>query len=227
MSRHTLSLALLLATTLSCGTDPNQQQTTTLTGTARDYAAGGLLAGAGIALLEQPGSTATADSNGNFTLSQLTPGSSVRVIVTAINHKETTNAITFLSALNLNVPVFGAKVVFVGSQYAVVGLTPTAGAAMVIAELEDDLGTPRTGIPLADITLVDQSQAAAGTGPYIFGANGNLDNTLTVTAAFGGRSRIAFLNVPPGNYTLRVIDGGTQLIRPLEARTDGVTLVVR
>jgi hypothetical protein len=47
------------------------------------------------------------------------------------------------------------------------------------------------------------------------------------TEAFGGRSRIAFLDIAPGNYTLKVIEGIIVLTRPLQVRTDGMTLVVR
>lgn len=227
MSRRTLSLALLLAATLSCGTEPGEFQASTLVGVAKDYDLGGLLKGVPVAILELPTKTATTDSSAKFKFDQLTPNTSVRVVVTGTNYRETINPITLLGARTVNVSVFGASVAFVGIQYAAVGLTQTAGAGMVVARLEDDLGDPRVGIPLADITLLDQNQAPAGTGPYIFGAADQLDNTLFLTAEFGGRSRIAFLNVPPGNYTLRVVDGGNVELRPLQVRADGVTLVVR
>jgi hypothetical protein len=75
---------------------------------------------------------------------------------------------------------------------------------MVIAELSDDAGQPRVGLPLADITLVDTAAVPVGTGPFVFGTGGDLDPALTSTAAFGNRSRVAFLNVPAGINTLRV-----------------------
>jgi hypothetical protein len=226
MSRHILPLALLLATTLSCGTDSNESQTTTLIGVAIDYDPTAMLSGAGVTLLDPPGSSTTSDANGHFSFTQLTRGTSVRVMVSATNYRETVNPIRLLGASTIQMVALAASVAFVNQQYAAVAVTPTAGTAMLIAKLEDDLGTPRTAIPLSDITLLDQNQAPVGTGPYVFGASGNLDNTLTATASFGGQSRIAFLNVPPGNYTLRVVDG-VPLLRPLAARADGVTLVVR
>lgn len=227
MSRRFLPLALLLATTLSCGTDSNEPQTTTLVGVAIDYDPTAMLSGAGVTLLDPPGSSTTSDANGHFSFTQLTRGTSVRVMVTATNYRETINPIRFLGASTINVIDFAASTAYVNIQYAAVAVTPTAGTAMVIAKLEDDLGTPRVAIPLADITLLDQNQSPVGTGPFVFGASGSLDNTLTATASFGGQSRIAFLNVAPGNYTLRVVVGGSPLLRPLAARTDGVTLVVR
>ena len=227
MSRHSAPLTLLLAAVLSCGTDPSGQQTTDLTGVARDYELGGTLAGAGIALLEHPSQTTTADAAGGFTFSDLTRGDSVRVMVTATNYRETVNPILRLGNGTLSSDVLVVSAAFVANQYAAVGVTPTAGTAMIIAKLEDAQGNPRTGLPLADITLLDQNQAAVGIGPYIFGAAG-LDNTLVLTTAFSGESRVAFLNVPPGTYTLRlVLLGGTAVLRPVVARTEGVTLVVR
>lgn len=226
MSRHILALALLLGATLSCGTDSNEPQTTTLIGVTIDYDPTAMLS-ADVTLLDPPGSSTTSDANGHFSFTNLTRGTSVRVMVTATNYRETVNPIRFLGADTITVVDFAASTAYVNSQYAAVGVTPAAGAAMVIAKLEDDLGTPRIAIPLADITLLDQNQAPVGTGPYVFGSSGGLDNSLTATASFGGQSRIAFLNVPPGNYTLRVVVGGNPLDRPLAARADGVTLVVR
>lgn len=227
MSRQTSSLVLLLSAALACGTDPSGQQTTNLTGVARDYELGGGLGGAAIALLEIPSKTTTADAGGGFSFANLTRGDSVRVIVTATNYRETVNPTLPLGNGTLNGDAAAASAAFVANQYAAVGVTPTAGDAMIVARLEDAQGNPRTGIPLADITLLDQNQAPTGTGPYIFGATG-LDNTLVLTTAFSGVSRIAFLNVPPGNYTLRVVVlGGTALRRPVVARSNGVTLVVR
>ena len=227
MSRHTPSLALLLAATLSCGTDPSSQQTTTITGVARDYELGGALGGAAVALLEIPSKTTTADAGGGFNFADLPRGDSVRIIVTATNYRETVNPVLPLGNGTLNGDAAAASSAFVNSQYAAVGVTATAGTAMIVARLEDAQGNPRTGIPLADITLLDQNQAPTGTGPYIFGATG-LDNTLVVTTATGGVSRIAFLNVPPGSYALRVVVlGGTALLRSVVARNNGVTLVVR
>jgi hypothetical protein len=227
MPRRTSLHALLLAAILSCGTDPSGRQTTTLTGVARDYELGGTLGGAAIALLEDPSKTTTADAGGGFSFADLTRGDSVRVIVTGTNYRETIGPIRHLDNGTVNVNAPAASVAFVGSRYAEVGVTPTAGDAMIVVRLEDAQGNPRTGIPLADITLLDQNQAPTGTGPYIFGATG-LDNTLVLTTAFSGVSRIAFLNVPPGSYTLRVVLlGGTVLLRPVVARSNGVTLGVR
>jgi hypothetical protein len=227
MSRHIIIAAFLLAAAISCGSDSNGPSNTTLQGVINDYDAGGAVAGATVSLLERPTSTTTTDAGGNFELTDLTRGNSVRVVVTATNYAETVNPIRLLGAATINVTDFAVSAQFVTNQYTAAGVIRSAGAGTLIVELEDDLGTPRTGIPQADITLLDQNQAPAGTGPYIFGAGGSLDNTLVVTTAFGGRSRIAFLDIAPGNYTLKVIEGIIVLTRPLQVRTDGVTLVVR
>lgn len=227
MPRHVLPLAFLLAATVSCGSDSNGPASTTLNGIVNDYETGSAVSGASVSLLEQPGSTTTTDAGGHFQFTDLARDNSVRVVVTATSYAETVNPIRLLGAATINVTDFAVSSAFVSNQYTAVGQTRTAGNATLIAQLEDDLGTPRTNIPLADITLLDQNQSASGIGPYVFGAAGSLDNTIIVTTAFNGKSRIAFLDVAPGTYTLKVIDGANVLTRPLQVRTDGVTLVVR
>lgn len=226
MSRHALLLALVLAST-SCGTEPSGQQTTTLKGVVLEYVSGGAMPGVTVTLLEDPTKTTTSDNNGEFQFTQLTPGSSVRILTSTTNYPEATNQVTFLGAGTLNVTARAVSVVFVGSQYGTTNVARVPNDAMIVARLEDDRGAPRTGMDVADITLLDQNQAPSGTGPFVLGANGNADTMLTVTTAFGGRSRIVFLNVPPGDYTLKVIDGSETLLRPLVARDSGTTLVVR
>ena len=46
-----------------------------------------------------------------------------------------------------------------------------------------------------------------GVGPYMFGTTGDIvdSNTLSATASFNGRSRVAFLDAPVGKLTLTVI----------------------
>jgi len=52
---------------------------------------------------------------------------------------------------------------------------------------------------------------AAGIGPYVFGAGGDVvsNATLSTTTAFGGRVRVAFLDVPAGSHTASVTFTGT------------------
>jgi len=116
-------------------------------------------------------------------------------------------------------------------QYTAVGLTPTPGTAVVFATLVDTKGAPLVGVSVTDIQLLDGTSLPVGLGPYMFGSTGDIvdNNTLSVTAAFDGRSRVAFLAVPVGRLTLRVIfsSGGTVVTRSVQVVTTagGTTLV--
>jgi len=118
-------------------------------------------------------------------------------------------------------------------QYASDGKTPTAGKAFVVAELLRNDVTPLIGIPLTDVKLVDAADAAVPgvIGPYLFGALGDLTPTgVTQTAAYGGEVRVAFLDVPPGNFTLTVTfldsQGQPETVKTsVTAAADGATLV--
>jgi hypothetical protein len=88
----------------------------------------------------------------------------------------------------------------------VIGRTPTAGTGVVFATLVDEAGAPLVGALAADIHLLDATSLPVGLGPYMFGATGDIvdNSTLSVTASFNGRARVAFLDVPVGRLTLTV-----------------------
>jgi hypothetical protein len=115
-------------------------------------------------------------------------------------------------------------------QYTAIGRTPTAGTGVVFATLVDNAGAPLVGVFVADIHLLDGTSLPVGLGPYMFGPTGDIvdNNTLSVTAAFNGRSRVAFLDVPIGRLTLTVIfsSSGKVVTRSVQVVTTagGVTL---
>lgn len=117
------------------------------------------------------------------------------------------------------------------NQYTTVGATPVANTAFVVAELRRNNNTALE-VPLANIQLLDSNnQPATFKGPYAFNAAGNLDPAATTVAAFGGRSRVALLDVPGGTYTLKVTypnnNGGTQTnSTSVTATEEGATLVL-
>ena len=92
-------------------------------------------------------------------------------------------------------------------QYTAIGITPRPGTGVVVATLVDDTGAPLVGVSVADIRLLDATSLPVGMGPYMFGTTGDIvdSNTLSVTASFNGRSRVAFLDAPVGKLTLTVI----------------------
>jgi hypothetical protein len=119
----------------------------------------------------------------------------------------------------------------VARQYAVIGLTPTPGTGIVVATLVDDTGAPLVGVSVADIRLLDATSLPVGLGPYMFGATGDIvdSSTLAVTTSVGGRSRVAFLDVPVGTLTLTVVYSrdGKVLTRsaPVVTAAGGMTTV--
>jgi len=126
-------------------------------------------------------------------------------------------------------PVSSADVM---RQYAAVGRTPTAGTGVVFATLLDNAGSPLIGVPLTDIHLVNGTSQPVGTGPYVFGAVGDIvdNSTLNVTFAFGGSSRVAFLDVPVGSSVLSVstfVAGSVQTRSVQVTTTAGSATVVQ
>lgn len=91
-------------------------------------------------------------------------------------------------------------------QHATVGVEVLPNTGVVFANLVRPDLTPMEGVPLANITLTDALGAPVGDGPYFFGALGDVDQAILVSTAYQGRARVAFLNVPAGEYTLTVID---------------------
>jgi hypothetical protein len=129
------------------------------------------------------------------------------------NYYPTVNARAKYLGTPMTHDVWVASKADIGRQYATVGLAMQPGTAFVEGNLLKGDGTPRDGVLLADVTLTDALGAPVGDGPYFFGALGDLDPALTVSTVYGGRARVAFLNVPPGTYTLSALypadgDGG-------------------
>jgi hypothetical protein len=120
----------------------------------------------------------------------------------------------------------------VRNQYTAVGATPTAGTAIAIAELRRNNGMPFEGIPLTDIQLLDADNQPVATakGPYGFNAAGSVDLAETTVTPYSGKARIAYLDVPPGTYTIAVsyLDDAQQpkiQNTSVTVAADGATLV--
>ena len=115
-------------------------------------------------------------------------------------------------------------------QYAVINRTPTAGTGVVYATLVDAAGAPLVGVPLANIHLTDAASQPVGLGPYVFGAAGDIvdGSTLSITTPFDGRSRVAFLDVPVGRFTLTVSfsSGGKVVTRSAQVVTTAGQITV-
>lgn len=179
-----------------------------------------------------PDLSGTSDGTGAYQLDDVPPGSVFYVSASRTNYRPSRNVEVRVAEAS----VTGSDVHLVSvndsrRQYTTLNLTPTAGRAVMFANLLKNNGTPLEGVPIADITLVDALAAPVGVGPFFFGANGDLvsNATLAVSTAFDGRARVGFLDVPPGLYTLKVnyLDGqgapATYEV-PITTVADGATL---
>ena len=180
----------------------------TVSGKAKDYFSGVALQNTTVATdgIDPPLSTTSA-TDGAYAL-DIATGSKLFFLATRPNYRATRSAAISVLDVALNQDVFVMSSADVGRQYTTLGKTPAAGTAFMAADLVKPNGTPIVGIPLANVTLLDAAlQPVPGVlGPYFFGALGDLDPALTVAAAQGTppRSRVAFLDVPPGTFTLSV-----------------------
>ena len=216
-----LALAVLGA---ACGDSNGPSNRVALSGTVTDYFAATPIANAFLSVNELS-VTGSAKANGTFRLTGIPTSSTLTVTVSAANYAATVSDTIQFDTHSLTRSLQAVASADVNRQFVAVGVGAVPGTAMVIATLPD-AGTPLVGVPLVDIALRDSAQNTVGSGPYVVGATGDLDPTLTQTSSFGGRSRIAYLNVPAGQATLTVtIAGGTPLVANVLTSASGVTLV--
>lgn len=223
--------AFVVLAGLACGGgggDGGGPDPVSLSGTIRDYFTGTGLAGVLLAGGGQTGTT-TSDGTGAYTFSSVPANSSLQITASLANYRDTRNAAVAVGTVAATADLAIVSTADLARQYTGLGVTQAAGQAAFFVDLVDDGGQPREGIPLADITLVDTNGDPVGTGPFAFGAGGDLvdPTAVSVTTAFGGRSRIGYLNVPPGRTTLRIeisTPAPEILSLPLSGSADGVTL---
>ncbi len=245
--RIALSLPLLLALTGCPGDAPPNVNGTPdagdtadapptsflLSGKAMDYFGGTAIDGAMIATdgLDPPLSTSSA-TDGAYSL-DVAVGSTLFVDATKTGYRPTRNAAMIVADMPVTYDVYLMTDQDVKNQYTAVGATPVLGTAILIADLRRNDNTPLEGIPLANIQLLTtQNQPVQGVkGPYFFNAAGSVDTALTTSTAYGGRVRAAYLDVPPGTYTLAVtyVNGQQQNTTnntPVTTTADGGTLAI-
>ena len=203
----------------------------TLSGTVLDDFAVTAVAGAGVASEHTtPQITTTTSAAGGYSFS-VAHNSALQFIVTSLpDYRATRNPKVSVgpAATTANLRIVAAADAL--RQYTTLSLTPGAGLAVVFATMIDANGQPLEGIPLADVQLVDGGGNPVGLGPFFFGAAGDVvaTATLNVSTAFGGRARVAFLDVPVGTQTLKITFPGaggpqTKTVK-VETSADGVTL---
>lgn len=173
----------------------------------------------------------TSNTEGAYQL-DVAIGSALYVVATKTAYRPTRNAALTVADMPVEQDVYVMTEQDVKNQYTAVGATPATGTAILIAEIRKNDGTPLEGIPPTNVQLLDANdQPVAGVlGPYFFNAAGAVDAALLTATAFNGKSRVAILDVPPGNYTLAVTyTGGMGDVTTKSSVTtlaDGATLAI-
>lgn len=227
---HLLLAAVLVFAGPACETG-GEPRILTLTGQVRDYYTAAALPGVVLSWSATAGPV-TSSASGGYEINNLMATNILFITGELANYRPTRNEPVVLGTTSATADLALVSNADAQRQYTGLSITETAGTGMVFVTLRDAAGQPHTGIPLVDIELQDTLQDPVGLGPLVFGAGGDLVNqtTLSVTTAFTGRSRIGFLNVPPGTYTLRVAytDGTPQVKTAIVlAIAGGITLIRR
>lgn len=180
-----------------------------------------------------PAMTGTSMTGGVYAIEHVPTGSKVYFSVASPLYRPTRNPPVTVEGAAVTQDLYGLTTADINRQYATANKPVGAGKAVLVAELKRNNGTPLEGIALTDVTLVDGAgtPAAGLVGPYFFGAIGDIDLALTTATAFGGRSRVALLDVPPGAWSLKVnyLDGQgatKTMVVPVTTLADGATLAI-
>ena len=181
-----------------------------------------------------PPMTATSGAAGEFSIEHIPTGSVIFFSVAHASYRPTRNVPVTIGDMAVTQDLYMMASADVDRQYLKANATPVgAGKAFLTVELERNNGMPLEGIPLANITLVDAAGAPVPgiVGPFFYGSTGDVDPALTTATVFNGTSRAAILDLPPGNFTLKVVHpngtGGDQTLTvPITAVADGATLAV-
>lgn len=179
-----------------------------------------------------PPLSATSALDGAFAFERVPVGSQIFFSAARPNYRATRNMPVTVADAAVEQDIYLMSTAVIQQQYATDGKTPTAGRAFVVAQLQRNNGQPLVDVPLTDITLVDGLGAPVpgAIGPYVIGGAGIITPAAIATASFGtAGSRIAFLDVPPGNFSLKVLVAGGQgpqaITTSVTAAADGATLV--
>jgi hypothetical protein len=181
-----------------------------------------------------PPMSAMSATGGLYEINDVPTGSKIFFTLTRTNYRPTRNTAVTIAAADVVQDLYIATIADINRQYATAGKPVTAGKAFLAAELQTMTGTPLTGIAPTDVVLLDaNNQPVTVAGTYFFGTNGDIDPALLTATAFGTppRSRVAILDAPPGNYTLKVTypngQGGTLTnTTPVTFAADGATLAL-
>jgi hypothetical protein len=203
-----------------------------LSGKAMDYFGAVAL---GDAALEtdglEPKAMFTSASDGAYMV-EVAVGSKFYVVGSKTGYRVTRNTPVSVTDMPLSQDVYLMSSQDVTNQYTSINSTAVTGTAFVTAELRRNNNTALE-VPLTAVQLLDANNAVVTgvKGPYAYNSAGNVDMALTDVVAYSGRARIAYFDVPPGTYNLKVTyqNGQAQTVANESSVTtvaDGATLVL-
>ena len=189
------------------GDGGSEVTTAKVSGKVLDYFTGDPLATTAITTVGlQPEFATTTAADGTYSF-EVAVSSKLFATSTKNNFFNTRSATIVVAQLPVIQNLYALATGDVGRQFASAGVHAVSGT-ILIAELQNDLGDPLAGIVPAAITLVDGNGAlVTGVSAPFFMNAADIDTSLTMSTAFGAapaRARVALLNAPPGNYTLKV-----------------------
>jgi hypothetical protein len=204
-----------------------------ITGDVRDYFTDGPIEGALVTAAGLvPELSATSDASGHVVLLGQAAGSDTRLTVAGVDaFAPTTTGPFVVASATLTLPVFAVANVDLERQYTALGLTRPPGSTVVIVHLLDTNLAPLELVPASDLVLADAGGRPVGDGPYFFGPGGDVQprELLSVSRAFEGRARAAFLAVPAGDSILQLTvarpGGGFQRVTVRVRALGGASIV--
>ena len=182
-----------------------------------------------------PPLNATAAADGAYDFGIVPPGNVFYVDAAPgpALYRPTRNAMITVAEAPLDLDLFMVSEVHVDQHYASTAVDEVAGTAIVILDIYKNNGQPFPDIPLADVTFTDAlgAEVAGVAGPFFIGAGNVMDPDILVSTLAFGKTRVGFLNVPPGANKVNIAytdgQGNPQtMVSDIVTVADGATLQV-
>lgn len=193
-----------------------------IAGDVRDYWADAPVAGVEVTTIGlEPNLVSRSDQAGRFVMSGRSAGERCSLVTSGLEAYVETIVPVELSTGPTTLTAVAVARSDINRQFASLGVTRESDTGIVIIDLLDANGAPLEMVPASDITLTAANGLVVGSGPYFFGASGDLQPQadLPISRAFAKRARAAFINVPTGDHTIQItaVGAGDTLARAILA----------
>jgi hypothetical protein len=212
---------------------PAPAKLASIAGHVRDYWSGTAVGGIQVTTLGlNPNLASRSDDAGRFVMSGRSTGNRCLLVTSALEAYAETVVPIELSVGPSTLSAVAVAKADINRQFASLGVSREPDSGVVILHLLDVKGAPLEMVSSADISLIAANGLVVGSGPYFFGAAGDLltQTELPLSRAFDGRARAAFVNVPNGDLSVQVtaaVGPEHTLARvavPIQARSGAIVL---